>query len=98
MNVETRCQKLIGCIPMLASMEPRFDERGNLRATRPERPATPTLQWSHVSMNVETLAVFSKGHIISTASMEPRFDERGNSTRFRGLSATLISFNGATFR
>ncbi len=63
-----------------ASMEPRFDNRGN-NAGKLHTLCYLLLQWSRGSITAETgLSGFDED-IRIVASMEPRFDNRGNRVR-----------------
>jgi len=78
-------------------MEPRFFKRGNGIFMTCGTSSITKLQWSHVFSNVEIALSLWQVPAAIEASMEPRFFKRGNDSDFIPSTATIQSFNGATF-
>ena len=61
----------------MASMGPRFENRGKVFGRRGKNKLTLLLQWGHGSKTVERYNVEPMSRIEKSASMGPRFENRG---------------------
>ena len=77
-TAETRCGENFNAMILLASMGPRFFNRGNVRSWSGSRAMTPRLQWGRGFSTAETQLVDVASIHEYAASMGPRFFNRGN--------------------